>query len=94
MNTLWCSARINVATYYNEKTFRSGNAGTAAQDYEVAEEIVDAELVSGSDKTVDKITAHKMWIETLAPFRRVIGEFDMTNVTSAKVHDAPLSMFG
>lgn len=73
---------------------RSGQASLQGQEYTVAEEVIDAELLPGTGTTIEKIKAHKMWIETLKPWKGTHGLFEKTNVTSANIQDSPRGMFG
>lgn len=94
VNTLWCSAKINLGQYYNEFTYRSGHPTTESQEYEVGEEIVDAEFLPGEESVLEAIRANRMWVEGLAPFRSDFGVEEKTNATSTQIHDAPRGMFG
>lgn len=92
--TKWCSLKAKLARYHDTKTYNSGRESLLPGDYEVSEEVVDAEMIPGGTRKAESIVAERMWIEEVLPFRKDWGSVDLDNVTSATIHDAPGSMFG
>lgn len=83
-NTVWCSARYNLARYTSKEHAQ-------ISDFQFSEEIIDGDLQPGQN--VHGLKAHRLWIETEGGTDWELGSRDKTNMTSARPKPGPWSPF-